>query len=209
MTITADDYINRVLDVLPKTMPLRAQIAMELRGHIAERVGAGQSIDDIVRQLGDPVTLAESYLSVEPLRAASFGSRAVAKLLDVVVVAGLTTPLALVPWMLVPREVAFPFSLMILLIGGSISFGIYTVLSEWLTGRTVGKRVQGLRVVQESGAQITLGQAIVRQLPMFLQFYWIDVMFALFTDRAQRAFEMLSKTRVVATDEGRRSEGLR
>jgi hypothetical protein len=27
--------------------------------------------------------------------------------------------------------------------------------------------------------------------------YWIDVMFALFTDRSQRAFEMLSKTRVV------------
>ena len=32
---------------------------------------------------------------------------------------------------------------------------------------------------------------------MFLQVYWIDVMFALFTDKSQRAFEMLSKTRVV------------
>ena len=42
-----------------------------------------------------------------------------------------------------------------------------------------------------------MGQAIVRQLPMFLQVYWIDVMFALFTDKSQRAFEMLSKTRVV------------
>ena len=42
-----------------------------------------------------------------------------------------------------------------------------------------------------------MGQAIVRQLPMFLQVYWIDVMFALFTERSQRAFEMLSKTRVV------------
>ena len=44
---------------------------------------------------------------------------------------------------------------------------------------------------------IAEGQAIVRQFSMFLQVYWIDVMFALFTDKSQRAFELLSKTRVV------------
>ena len=64
-------------------------------------------------------------------------------------------------------------------------------------GQTIGKRLLGIRAVSETGARISLGQAIVRQLPMFLQVYWIDVMFALFTERSQRAFEMLSKTRVV------------
>jgi hypothetical protein len=39
---------------------------------------------------------------------------------------------------------------------------------------------------------------MVRQLPLFLQVGWIDAMFVLFTDRRQRAFELLSKTRVVA-----------
>jgi hypothetical protein len=34
---------------------------------------------------------------------------------------------------------------------------------------------------------------------MFLQVYIIDVMFALFTERSQRAFELLSQTRVVVT----------
>jgi len=29
--------------------------------------------------------------------------------------------------------------------------------------------------------------------------FWIDVLFALFTERSQRAFELLSKTRVVTT----------
>ena len=57
----------------------------------------------------------------------------------------------------------------------------------------------GLRVVQESGAQIGLGQSVVRQLPVFFQVFWIDVLFALFTERSQRAFELLSKTRVVMT----------
>jgi hypothetical protein len=34
---------------------------------------------------------------------------------------------------------------------------------------------------------------------MFLQVYMIDVLFALFTEKSQRAFELLSKTRVVTS----------
>jgi uncharacterized RDD family membrane protein YckC len=82
-------------------------------------------------------------------------------------------------------------------IGGSLLFGVYTIVAELNTGRTFGKRLFDMRVVRETGARISLGQAIVRQLPMFLQVFWIDALFALFTDKSQRAFEMLSKTRVV------------
>jgi len=63
----------------------------------------------------------------------------------------------------------------------------------------------GLQVVTEKGARIGLGQAIVRQLPIFLQVFTIDWLFALFTDRRQRAFEMLSKTRVVDVSEATQS----
>ena len=41
----------------------------------------------------------------------------------------------------------------------------------------------GLRVAQESGARISFGQAIVRQFPQWLQVFWIDAMFAIFTER--------------------------
>jgi uncharacterized RDD family membrane protein YckC len=58
----------------------------------------------------------------------------------------------------------------------------------------------GLRVVRESGARISFGQSVVRQLPVFLEIFWIDVLFALFTEKHQRAFEILSKTRVVALE---------
>jgi len=44
---------------------------------------------------------------------------------------------------------------------------------------------------------LCLGQAIVRQLPLVLSIFWIDVLFVLFTARKQRAFELLSQTRVV------------
>jgi uncharacterized RDD family membrane protein YckC len=55
----------------------------------------------------------------------------------------------------------------------------------------------GLRVVDESGAQIGIGQALVRQLAQVLNIFWIDGLFAFFTTHTQRAFELLSKTRVV------------
>jgi uncharacterized RDD family membrane protein YckC len=197
MTTTADDYINRVLAALPRSLPLRSQIAMELRGHIAERVDSGHPLDDVLRQLGDPVTLAESYLSAEPLERAPFFPRALAKLVDVATVVVVLSPLVLVGYGLLPPEAAVAVLIGVLLIGGSIGFGLYTVFAEYAAGYTLGKKLAGLRVVRESGAPISLGQAVVRQLPMFLQVYLIDVMFALVTEQHQRAFELLSKTRVV------------
>jgi uncharacterized RDD family membrane protein YckC len=199
---TADDYVNRVLDMMPSGMPSRAQIAAELRGHIAERLAHGHTLDEVLRKLGDPSTLADSYLAAEPLVSAPFGARATAKLIDVLCVFAAVIPTALLLTQLVApsgfRPVVF---ICLALVGGSVSFGAYTMAAERRSGRTIGKRLRGLRVVAESGARISVGQAIVRQLPMFLQMYWIDVMFALFTEKSQRAFELLSKTRVVRAAE--------
>ncbi len=199
---TADDYINRVLSLLPRATPMRAQIAIELRGHIEERVAHGQTVDDVLRQLGDPARLAESYLSAVPLEPASFPARAAAKLVDIAIVVAIVTPPAVLGWFVMPRE-WFPLAILAAVIFGSFGFCIYTVVGEYWMGQTLGKRMAGLQVVRESGAPIGFGQSIVRLLPVALQFYWIDVLFALFTDKRQRAFEMLSKTRVVRTGNGR------
>jgi len=199
---TADDYINRVLAHLPSGTPLRAQIAMELRGHIAERLEGGQPVADVLRQLGDPTTLAESYLSAVPLVSASFLQRGLAKLVDVIVVVltvlvGVGVPAFLFAWRQQQWPFLFGFGMLAVILAASFGFGFYMIVAEHWLGFTVGKRMLGLRVVRESGAPIGLGQSIVRQLPMFLQIFWIDVLFALFTDKSQRAFELLSKTRVV------------
>jgi uncharacterized RDD family membrane protein YckC len=194
---TADDYVNRVLDMMPMSMPSRAQIATELRGHIAERLADGHSLDEVLRQLGDPVTLADSYLAAEPLESAAFGERVAAKLIDFFSVFAVIVPLAWLVSTQVNRYYVPVFLIGSIVLGGSISFGVYTMVAEYRGGSTLGKRIRGLRVVSESGARISKGQAIVRQLPMFLQMCWIDAMFALFTEKSQRAFELLSKTRVV------------
>lgn len=193
----ADEYVRRVMEMMPASTPRREQIGVELRAHIAERVAHGRPVDDVLRQLGDPGELVDSYLSANPLVAASPGERALAKLIDTaVVLAVLALPLLL--WYRLSAEPpGWRTAVLVAFVAGSTTLCLYTIAAEYRTAQTLGKRVRGLHVVGETGRRITLGQAVVRQLAILLSLFLVDAAFALFTDRQQRAFELLSKTRVV------------
>jgi uncharacterized RDD family membrane protein YckC len=180
-------YIDRVIAQLPQEAALREQVAMELRSHIAERIEHGDSLEAALQQLGDPIVLAESYLAAVPLIPVSFGRRAAAKLLDVVVFAAVAAPIVL----LVSYRSQFVVGMLVAGFLLAIS-AFYPLLAEYRYGKTLGKHWLGLRVVRESGARISFGQSVVRQLPLALEIFWIDVLFALFSDKHQRAFELLS-----------------
>jgi len=203
MTITADAYVSRVLAALPVGTPRREQIGMELRGHISERLASGQPLQDVLDHLGDPLALAESYLSAVPLVAADFWSRATARLIDFAIPVVLLSPVAATIWLATPAEYIGALMLVYLFVGTAV-IAIYPIVAEARYGKTIGKHLRGLRVVRESGTRISTGQAVVRNLPWLLEVWWIDAAFALFTDKRQRAFELLSKTRVVraARDQG-------
>jgi uncharacterized RDD family membrane protein YckC len=199
-----DTYIDQVLAQLPLEPALRTQVEMELRSHIAERVEHGQTVEEALRQLGDPVVLAESYLAAIPLVAAPFWPRAAARLIDAFgVLALVAMPIIAFVALTLWREQGFliPIAIIVTIFVVSILGALYPVIAEYRYGKTVGKHLMGLRVVRESGARISFGQAVVRQLPMLTQVWWIDMLFALFTDKHQRAFELLSKTRVVVARE--------
>ena len=203
MTITADDFVNRVLSAMPTATPRRDQIAMELRGHISERLASGQSLQEVLDHLGDPVALAESYLSSVPLVAGHLWHRATARLIDFGLPVVLLAPVAAILWFATPPQFR-PALILIYVFGGVAAIAVYPMVAEATYGKTVGKHLRGLRVVTESGTRISSGQAIVRNLPWLLEVWWIDALFALFTDKRQRAFELLSKTRVV---QSRRDQG--
>jgi len=195
--MTLDAYIQSVVECVPTRMGLRDQIAMELRSHIAERLEHGQPLDDALRQFGDPRALAESYLSAVPLQSVGFLRRATAKLIDFLVIVAFVGGMAAFLWMVGPTELVWflpPLCIIACLLG---LFG-YTIAAERYAGQTIGKRVMGIHVVRESGARISLGQSAIRQLPLLGQIFFIDVLFALFTDKHQRAFELITKTRAVA-----------
>ena len=198
--MTTDDYLDQMLAHLPRTTPRRPQIALELRGHIEERLATGQPLDDVLRQLGDPAVLAESYLAGLSLVPADFGPRVLAKVVDALVFLLLVAVTLVLAW-LSPRGGMTVILICVAVLIAGFGFLIYTIVAEWRSGQTFGKRRYGLFVVQESGAPITLGQSVVRQLSLVFQIFWIDALFALFTERRQRAFELLSKTRVVRVDD--------
>jgi len=198
--MTTDDYLEQVLAHLPRTTPRRQQIALELRGHIQERLSAGQPLDDVLRQLGAPSVLAESYLSGISLTAADFGPRVMAKVVDALGLLLIVAVILVLAWLSPRGGMTFILICADILVA-AFGFLIYTIVAEWRSGQTFGKRRYGLFVVQESGAPITLGQSIVRQLSLVFQIFWIDALFMLFTERRQRAFELLSKTRVIRVDD--------
>jgi len=193
--MTAQQYVNQVLDRMPRATPQREQIARELHSTIDERLERGEPLEHILRQLGDPAALADSYLAAVPLVSASFMRRVAAKLIDFVSLLVLIVPLVLLVRAM-PEGLA-PFVILFCILAASLTFGIYTVVAESWYGKTLGKYLMGIRAVRESGARISVGQSIVRQLPVFFEVFAIDALFALFTEKSQRAFELLSKTRVV------------
>jgi uncharacterized RDD family membrane protein YckC len=201
-------YVHSVLRHILRG-PLRNQIEAELRGHIADRVERGGSVEDAIRQLGDPRALAESYLAAVPMRKPPHFRRGLAKIVDLAQVWLLPCIVFLVWWTTSahrPSELVW--------IGFATAFVVTLAFSCWIpivmeytSGQTLGKRLFGLQVVTEKGTRIGLGQALVRGLPIFLQVFTIDALFALFTDRRQRAFEMLTKTRVVDVSEATQPTG--
>ena len=198
--MTTNEYVQAVLSHMPASMPRREQIGTELRSHIVERLEHGVPLDDVLRQLGDPAVLADSYLAEVPLMLPPHGRRIGAKVIDTLVILFGMAIIALVSVggaALIDEDLIWLGIVEAIILGGILG-SMYTVVAEWHYGQTIGKYLCDLRVVRESGGRISFGQSIVRQLPLFLQVGWIDAMFLLFTDRRQRAFELLSKTRVVA-----------
>jgi uncharacterized RDD family membrane protein YckC len=124
----------------------------------------------------------QSYLSEVPLVSASLGRRAAAMAIDVAipVVHRSYSPTLIVTSGQVSRDT------MLVALGIAVTAGFitYVLVGETRLGQTLGKHWLNLLVVRESGARISVGQAIVRLLPSLLHVWWVDVIFALFTDKA-------------------------
>jgi uncharacterized RDD family membrane protein YckC len=91
-------------------------------------------------------------------------------------------------------------------VGGSAFWAVlflgigYYVLCESASGATLGKRIVGIRVVDEDGDHITFGAAVVRNLLRLVDglfFYVVGALFALTSARGQRLGDRAAHTVVV------------
>ena len=205
----AERYLHEVLRHVPAAFPeRRARIAADLRSHLAESVAAGESEAGAVRRMGPAEQTAGTFLQGAPLPLASLADRVGAYVLDnVLLAAPVLAAVALVGM----RDPAFlaslyrPDTLAGRIMAGAILVATFAVsllyfpLLEARTGQTPGKRLFGIAVVRASGTAVRFGAALLRRVPSLFSFALLDAIFAPFTARRQRAFDIVAGTLVVTS----------
>jgi uncharacterized RDD family membrane protein YckC len=140
------------------------------------------------------------------LEKAGLPLRFVAVLLDAVIV---LFPLAIVVGLLAGggfRESGDGYASAGVEVGGNAFWALlavglgYYVVCEALTGMTVGKRMVGIRVVDENGEHLSLAAAVVRNVLRLVDaffFYLVGAIFALASPLGQRLGDRAAGTVVV------------
>jgi len=210
---TADRYVDDVMRNVFAVAEDRDRLQADLRSHFSEGEAEGRTPRQVIAGLGTPEEVAAAFNAERELDYASFWQRLVAFFGDAGLLMCLVLPvlgLGLMAGVVgeEPGDIAIvwliPFGLLFLAILGLGIF--YFPLLEAHYGKTLGKRLMRLRVVRETGSPIGLGQAFVRRLSFYFDMLWVDALFIFFTDKNQRALDIVAKT-VVAQEPGKRTPG--
>jgi len=80
-----------------------------------------------------------------------------------------------------------------------IFYGYYVVAEVSMNGRTIGKKILGLRVIRENGAPITLTQSLIRNIiKLFIDMSGVGVITIMFSKKCKRLGDMAASTIVIA-----------
>jgi len=210
----AERYLHEVLRHVPAAFPeRRARIAADLRSHLAESVAAGESEAGAVRRMGPAEEAARTFLHDAPLPLAPLADRLGAYVLDNALLAapvlaafalgGMRDP----AWLASLDDPGTPGATIVVVAVVAATLAVpllYFPLLEARSGQTPGKRLFGIAVVRASGTAVRFGAALLRRLPSLFNFALLDALFAPFTARRQRAFDIVAGTLVVTSSRSAR-----
>jgi uncharacterized RDD family membrane protein YckC len=207
----AERYIEDVMQHVFATPEDRERLRTDLRSHFAEGEVEGRTPREIIDGLGTAAEVAAAFNAEREFRYAGFWQRLVAFLGDFGLLMWLTIPVIGLGFVAgVLGEEPGDISLAGIVFCGFLLLGLlglwifYFPLLEAHFGKTLGKHLMRIRVVRENGAPIGLGQAFVRRLSLFFEMLWIDALFVPFTEKKQRALDIVART-VVAREPGKSS----
>ncbi len=209
-TNIADQYVQKVMDLIYAPQNDRERIRADLQAHLREGMAGGEDMKALVERMGDPREVAAEFMSEVPMVYAGFGRRTAAFLVDMMAIllfAGLAAVLTISLSNAVPQH---PEGLVENLIGGAIillllisanaciaMILVYFPLLEGRFGRTLGKQLFGLRVRSEDGLPATYWQAFLRRLSFYFEIFPIEALFLALNPKRPRWFDVLAKTVVV------------
>ncbi|MHB1135034.1 MAG: RDD family protein [Chloroflexota bacterium] len=209
-----DRYIKEVLRRVPTSAAEKARLGDDLRAHLAAAQESGESVTTAIVRLGTPDQVAEEFMQARGFVYASFWRRAAAFALDVLFILLAAIPLTVVGVLAVNSVSRSPEGIWWLLSGLLIAlalssglgvlglFVLYFPVAEARFGQTIGKRLLGLRVVSESGLPIGFREALLRRLSYYLRFLLPDALFIPFTQKRQRALDIVARTVVIKEHNG-------
>jgi uncharacterized RDD family membrane protein YckC len=218
-----DRYLEEVTKNIYASPAEKESFVSDLRSHIDEAIENGEMDLTVLKRMGTPYDIAEEFMSNVKLENAGFFERLIAFAVDTSLYYSLVIPVMLIvvlgfdagfqdftyslmydlfrgvginaePVNITPMNIFFIVTFYISMIGAHI---LYFPLLESYFGKTLGKYLMGLRVINEKGGDVTLGAAFVRRLSYYLEILTIDSIFILFSKNKQRAFDMVAKTLVI------------
>lgn len=212
-----DEYTRSFDRWITGPLAVRQELRAELEGHLDEARSAGR-LDEAIERLGSPRDAARTFVQGRSMRPLPRWRRLLGAGVDFATlaliisvggrIAETVSPalevgsfLGVVVSIRCPDNECVPGALLagLAVLGALFYYSVLLTLLEWRYARTPGKIVAGARVVSEDGIAISLGQAVLRRLPLVFSgvLQVVDWAFALFGPSHQRAFDRLAKTIVV------------
>jgi uncharacterized RDD family membrane protein YckC len=201
-------YIQEVLKNVQAPSPERARIEADLRAHLQDVVndlGPEKTLEAVVARMGRPDKVAEALMSNITLHYASFWHRLLAFIIDAVIMAVAIVLVAAVSIAVSnqippqPQGLEYVLVLVVLTLW-AVCLGIFLLyfpILEARSGRTIAKRLLGLRVVKTTGAVIGFKEALVRRLSFYFEILPIDAAWIFFNPKRQRLTDILAGTVVI------------
>jgi uncharacterized RDD family membrane protein YckC len=159
-------------------------------------------------ELGLPADLITGEAVVLDLRPASFATRALALVLDLIVQAAVLTAAILLLALTGEGMDAAATAAVILAIVVIVLVGLPVTIETLTRGRSVGKLAAGLRVVRDDGGPIRFRQALVRGLLAVFEIYLttgaVALIVSLANPRGRRLGDLLAGTYVIRERAGSR-----
>lgn len=209
-----DGYIEEISALLPYTQKRKTPILAELKKDVQDAMGPEKRPPSVV--FGSPVDVARNISIAQNwgTKTAGWGVRSLAFIIDFIVLSVVVLLFNLM-WLILLNpefdEIALHntrYYLGFLFLGIPIIGLIlgYFMVFEAIYSTTLGKRLLGLFVVDESGIKINWMQTFIRnvtKVPFLTSFLLFDILFGIISEktkgRKQRVLDFVAGTKVVQT----------
>jgi uncharacterized RDD family membrane protein YckC len=209
-TNIADQYVQKVMDLISAPQNDRERIRADLQTHLQDGMAGGEDLKALVERMGDPREVAAEFMLEVPMVIAGFWRRTAAFLIDLAVIlllAGVAAGLTIGLSNAIPQHpeglaenLVGGLTILALLVLGNAAITMllaYFPILEGRFGQTLGKRLLGLRVRSEDGLPATYRQAFLRRLSFYFEIFPLEALFLLMNPMRPRWFDVLAKTVVV------------